>query len=59
MKRFNVRHPAVREVTITLEEYRELIMKDAMVELMVPKIDELQARIEDLTSQLIAKEIHR
>ena len=57
MKRFNVRHPAVLEVTITLEEYRELIMKDAMVELMVPKIDELQAQIEDLSSKLRLKEI--
>ena len=56
MKRLNVRHPAVREVTISLEEYRDLVMKDAMVELMVPKIDELQARIEDLTLQLLAKE---
>ena len=59
MKRFNARHPAVREVTITLEEYRDLVMKDAMVELMVPKIDELQARIEDLTLQLLAKEARR
>lgn len=56
MKRLNVRHPAVREVTISLEEYRDLVMKDAVVELMVPKIDELQARIEDLTLQLLAKE---
>ena len=57
MKRFNVCHPAVREVTITLEENRELIMKDAMVELMVPKIDELQAQIEDLSAQLRRNEI--
>ena len=56
MKRLNVRHPAVREVTMSLEEYRDLVMKDAMVELMVPKIDELQARIEGLTLQLLAKE---
>ena len=57
MKRLNVRHPAVREVTISLEEYRDLVMKDAMVELMVPKIDELQAQIEDLSSKLRLKEV--
>ena len=57
MKRFNVRHPAVREVTITLEEYRELIMKDALIELTLNRVEELQAQIEDLSAQLYRKEI--
>lgn len=57
MKRFNVRHPAVREVTITLEEYRELIMKDALIELTLDRVEELQAQVEDLSAQLHRKEI--
>ena len=57
MKRFNARHPAVREVTITLEEYRELIMKDALIELTLDRVEELQAQIEDLSAQLYRKEI--
>ena len=57
MKRFNVRHPAVREVTITLEEYRELIMKDALIELTLNRVEELQAQVEDLSAQLRRNEI--
>ena len=56
-KRFNVRHPAVREVTITLEEYRELIMKDALIALTLDRVEELQAQVEDLSAQLYRKEI--
>ena len=55
MKSFNYKHPAVREVTISLKEYRDLVMKDAMIELMVCKIDELQAEVEDLQRQLHTK----
>ena len=57
MKRFNVRHPAVREVTITLEEYRELIMKDALIELTLDRVEELQAQVEDMHERLRRKEI--
>ena len=57
MKRFNVRHPAVREVTITLEEYRELIMKDALIELTLDRVAELEAQIEDLSSKLRLKDL--
>lgn len=51
----NYKHPTVREVTISLKEYRELIMKDAMIELMTCKIDELQAAVVDLQRQLHSK----
>ena len=57
MKRFNARHPAVREVTITLEEYRELIMKDALIELTLDRVEELQAQIEDMHERLRRNEI--